>query len=203
MPFIPITPFTPFAMQPFDQLTLVTPRLHLRPLAAADAEALFRIYADSQVMRYWSAPPWAGIAQAEAMIEADREALPAGRHLRLALALRDGDDSLVGTVSLFNFHEASRRAEIGYVLAREMWGRGLMHEALTALVGFAFGPLNLNRLEADIDPCNSASARSLARLGFAQEGFLRERWIVADEVSDTALFGLLSRDWKGVSHPTA
>ena len=196
MPFMQVTPFTPFAMQPFDQLTLDTPRLHLRPLAAADAEALFRIHADPQVMRYWSTLPWAGIEQAEAMIETDRETLPAGRHLRLALALRDGGDSLVGTVSLFNFHEASRRAEIGYVLAREMWGRGLMHEALTALVGFAFGPLNLNRLEADIDPRNSASAKSLARLGFVQEGFLRERWIVGEEVSDTALFSLLSREWK-------
>ena len=196
MPFMPVAPFTPFAMQPFDQLTRDTPRLHLRPLAAADAEALFRIHADPQVMRYWSTPPWAGIEQAEAMIEADREALPAGRHLRLALTLRGGGDVLVGTVSLFSFHEASRRAEIGYVLARELWGRGLMHEALTALVNLAFGPLNLNRLEADIDPRNTASAKSLARLGFVQEGFLRERWIVGEEVSDTALFGLLSREWK-------
>lgn len=200
MPFMPFTLFAPFAMQPFDQLTLDTPRLRLRPLAAADAEALFRLHADPQVMRYWSTPPWAGIEQAEAMIEADRDALPAGRHLRLALTLRGEPaghgDSLVGSCSLFSFHEASRRAEIGYVLAREVWGRGLMHEALTALVGFAFETLNLNRLEADIDPRNSASARSLARLGFVQEGFLRERWIVGEEVSDTALFGLLRREWR-------
>jgi len=182
-------------MQPFDLLTLNTTRLHLRPLTAADAEALFRMHADPQVMRYWSTPPWAGIEQAEAMIDTDREALPAGRHLRLALTLRGGDDALVGTCSLFSFHETSRRAEIGYVLARQVWGRGLMHEALTALVGFAFEALNLNRLEADIDPRNTTSAKSLARLGFAQEGFLRERWIVGEEVSDTALFGLLRSAW--------
>ena len=182
-------------MQPFDTLTLDTPRLHLRPLVAADAEALLRMHADPQVMRYWSTPPWAGIEPAQAMIDTDREALPAGRHLRLALTLRGGDDSLVGTGSLFSFHETSRRAEIGYVLAREVWGRGLMHEALSALVAFAFQTLNLNRLEADIDPRNNASAKSLARLGFVQEGFLRERWIVGDEVSDTALFGLLRSEW--------
>ena len=193
--FTPFTLFAPFAMQPFDQLTLDTPRLHLRPLTAADAEALFRLHTDPQVMRYWSTPPWAGIEQAVAMIETDREALPAGQHLRLALTLRGGDDSLVGTGSLFNFHEASRRAEIGYALERSAWGRGLMHEALSALVGFAFETLDLNRLEADIDPRNSASAKSLARLGFVQEGFLRERWIVGDEVSDTALYGLLRSAW--------
>ena len=189
-------------MQPFDTLTLDTPRLHLRPLLAADAAALYRMHADPQVMRYWSTPPWAGIEQAEAMIDTDREALPAGRHLRLALTLRGGDDVLVGTGSLFSFHEASRRAEIGYVLAREVWGRGLMHEALSALVGFAFETLNLNRLEADVDPRNAASAKSLARLGFVQEGLLRERWIVGDEVSDTALFGLLRSAWSA-AHATA
>ena len=183
-------------MQTFDQLTLDTTRLHLRPLAAADAEALFRLYADPQVMRYWSTPPWTSVAQAEAMIATDLEALPAGQHLRLALTRSEGEDrALLGTCSLFSFHEASRRAEIGYALAHEAWGRGLMHEALAALVGFAFESLNLNRLEADIDPRNNASAKSLARLGFVQEGFLRERWIVGDEVSDTALFGLLRSEW--------
>lgn len=74
--------------------------------------------------------------------------------------------------------ETCRHAEIGY-----------------ALVAFAFGELNLNRLEADIDPRNSASAASLARLGFTREGLLRERWIFDAEVSDTALYGLLRREW--------
>jgi RimJ/RimL family protein N-acetyltransferase len=71
-----------------------------------------------------------------------------------------------------------------------------MHEALVELVRFAFTDLNLNRLEADIDPRNTASARSLERLGFTREGYLRERWIVGDEVSDTALYGLLQREWQ-------
>ena len=70
-----------------------------------------------------------------------------------------------------------------------------MHEALRALLDFGFGELDLNRIEADIDPRNSASARTLERLGFTKEGYLRERWIVGDEVSDTALYGLLRREW--------
>jgi [ribosomal protein S5]-alanine N-acetyltransferase len=192
-------------MQAFDALTLSTPRLHLRPLAAGDADALFRMHADAQLMRYWSSPPWSSPSQAEAMIQADADALRTGEHLRLALTRHGSHDNntdrtdpggeLIGTCSLFHLHEASRRAEIGYALMRSAWGAGLMHEALVALVDFAFGSLHLNRLEADIDPRNTASARSLARLGFVQEGHLRERWIVAGEVSDTALFGLLRREW--------
>jgi len=72
-----------------------------------------------------------------------------------------------------------------------------MHEALQALVQHAFQTLDLNRLEADIDPRNLASARTLERLGFQKEGHLRERWIVNDEISDTDLYGLLRRDWLG------
>ena len=71
-----------------------------------------------------------------------------------------------------------------------------MHEALQALLEFGFGELDLNRIDADIDPRNSASARTLERLGFTKEGYLRERWIVGDEVSDTAIYGLLRREWK-------
>ena len=70
-----------------------------------------------------------------------------------------------------------------------------MHEALGALLDYGFGELALNRVEADIDPRNAASAKTLERLGFRQEGYLRERWIVADEVSDSSLYGLLRRDW--------
>jgi len=71
-----------------------------------------------------------------------------------------------------------------------------MHNALQALLQYAFQTLDLNRLEADIDPRNRASARTLERLGFQQEGHLRERWIVNDEISDTFLYGLLRREWQ-------
>ena len=186
-------------MQPFDQLSLTTARLRLRPLAPADADALYRMHADPRVMRYWSTPPWADPHLAEELIKVDADALRLGQHLRLALTRRDGIDSdgaFIGTCSLFNFVEPSRRAEIGYAQVAAAWGQGFMHEALSALVAYAFGELNLHRIEADIDPRNTASAKSLVRLGFVEEGHLRERWIVAGEVSDTALFGLLRRDWQ-------
>jgi RimJ/RimL family protein N-acetyltransferase len=98
-------------------------------------------------------------------------------------------------VSLFAFSEQSQRAEIGYILARKAWGKGLIHEALSALLTYAVENLKLRRIEADIDPRNQRSARSLERLGFTQEGLLRERWVVEGEVSDTALYGLLAREW--------
>jgi RimJ/RimL family protein N-acetyltransferase len=129
------------------------------------------------------------------MIAADAASRADGSALRLALVPRTGGGP-IGTVSLFQLSRGNRRAEIGYALARAWWGRGVMHEALVALLDWAFDALALNRLEADIDPANHASARSLERLGFTREGVLRERWIVDGQVSDTALYGLLAREWR-------
>ncbi len=181
-------------MPDFSTLTLLTPRLRLRPLRVGDAEALWAIFGHPEVARYWSTPPWPDDTRGHEMIAGDIADLPHGRHLRLALEPLDGGP-LIGTCSLFEFDAQSRRCQIGYALARSAWGRGLMHEALTALVGHAFGPLGMRRIEADIDPRNSASARALERLGFQREGLLRERWQVGDEISDTAFYGLLAREW--------
>ena len=189
-------------MPSFDSLRLRTERLLLRPLgdADADAEALLAFFSDPRVMRYWSTPPWAGIEQARAFIERSRDAMRTGEALRLGLERID-DARLIGQCTLFDFVRPSRRAEIGYSMAAEAWGQGFMDEALRALLDHGFGALQLNRIEADIDPRNAASARSLERLGFTREGLLRERWIVDGEVSDTALHGLLARQWQaGPAH---
>ncbi|MGZ5035466.1 MAG: GNAT family N-acetyltransferase [Usitatibacter sp.] len=168
-------------------------RMRLRPIVDSDVDAIFAIYGDSEVARYLSRPAMGGRGEAEAWVARVHAGYADGSSMELALERRE-DGALLGTCLLFHFHEASRRAEIGYSLGREHWGRGYMHEALTGLVDYAFGALGLNRLEADIDPRNAASARSLERLGFTKEGHLRERWIVNGEVSDTAFFGLLRRE---------
>ena len=182
-------------MSAFDQVTLRTARLCLRPLAPADAPALFEAFSDPRVMRYWSTPPWTSIEPAQAMVERDLKAMASGEYIRLGIE-RAGDAGLLGNCTLFKLDAQCRRAEIGYGLAHFAWGQGFMHEALLALLGYGFAEMALNRVEADIDPRNRASARSLERLGFKQEGHLRERWIVGDEVSDSALYGLLLSDWR-------
>lgn len=191
---------TTLPVEAFDQLSLQTPRLLLRPLRAEDAQGLFDIFSDAETMRYWSTPPWPTIDEAHALIARDLTAMSAGEYLRFGLERVD-DHAVIGTCTLFSINTTCRRAELGYGLASTAWGKGYMHEALTALVGFGFNTMNLNRIEADIDPRNHASAKSLERLGFVREGFLRERWIVDGAVSDTALYGLLQSEWKASQTP--
>lgn len=182
-------------MPAFDDLELLTERLRLRPLREADAPALLALFSDPEVMRYWGTPAWTSIEQAHELIAEDEVAMREGAHVRLGIERRS-DAVFLGTCSLFHLMPACRRAELGYALSSTAWGHGYMHEALVALVDYAFSELGLNRLEADIDPRNDASARSLERLGFQKEGYLPERWIVDGVVSDTAFYGLLAREWR-------
>lgn len=184
-------------MTTVDPNTLSTERLTLRPLTETDAPALYEIHSHPEVMRYWASPPWTEMDQAHQRIARGQEGFATGSHFQFGIARR-ADGVLLGICSLFSFNLPSRRAEMGYALGRPFWGKGYMHEALCALLDHAFDPqaLNLHRVEADIDPRNHASAKTLERLGFQKEGHLRERWTVNDEVSDTAWYGLLRREWE-------
>ncbi|GLC23535.1 GNAT family N-acetyltransferase [Roseisolibacter agri] len=175
--------------------TLDTPRLRLRWLTPDDAPALFAIFGDPAVCRYWSRPPLTDVPDAHALL-AEIAASFAERSLfQWGIAERDGG-RLVGTCTLASLSPEHARAEVGFALARACWGRGYVAEALPAMVRFAFETLGLHRLEADADPRNAASIRALERVGFVREGHQRERYWMSDEWQDAILFGLLRRDWR-------
>ena len=180
----------------FTETVLHTERLVLRPLAASDAGALLAVFSDPQVTRYWSSPPWTALEQADNYVAASAQALLDGAMLRLGIEVA-ATGTLAGQVALHHFDGQNRRCEVGYALARAHWGQGYLGEALGALLEHGFAQMNLNRVEADIDPRNLASAKSLLRLGFRHEGVLRERWLVAGEVCNTDFYGLLRSDWVG------
>jgi [ribosomal protein S5]-alanine N-acetyltransferase len=173
---------------------IVTARLELREQRIEDAPALFAALSDPEAMRYWSTPPLTAVPEVEAIVTRNQGYVSEGQGLAWAIVRRE-DARVLGTLSLHHYQEQNECAEIGYMLAREFWGMGYMHEALTAMVGHVFGELGVRRLEADTDPRNAASIRALERLGFVREGLLRERWVVAGVVSDSLLLGLLRSDW--------
>jgi RimJ/RimL family protein N-acetyltransferase len=174
---------------------LETARLRLRPLADGDVPALFAIFKDPETMRYWTSPAMTDIAEAEALLRDIERHAKAETLFQWGIARRD-DDLVIGTCTLFRIDRDHRRGEIGYILRRDHWGRGLANEALSALLDHAFGALGLHRLEADIDPRNTESIRLVERLGFKKEGHLRERYFLASEIQDSLIYGLLAPDWR-------
>ena len=169
-------------------------RVRLRPLRRTDAAALFTLYADPEVCRYWSFAPWTDLAQAEAWLD-ERMGWKPPATFGWALADR-GDDAFVGTTSLFSLSGPNRRAELGYSLLPSRQGQGLAREGVGLALAYAYGPLDLERVEADVDPRNEASWRLLEHFGFQREGLLRNRWRVGDEFADSWIYGLLQDDYR-------
>lgn len=171
------------------------PRVRLRGPRDDDAPALFALFGDAQVMRYWSRPPMQDVAEAQALIADIHKSMQKRRLINWVIA--DGDDALIGSCTLLAFDTAHRRAELGYALHPAHWGRGIAREAATLALDWAFGYLRLHRCDAGIDPDNHASRTLLHRLGFVTEGLQRESFFVGDRVTDSELLGLLASDWRG------
>ena len=160
--------------------TITTPRLGLRPVAADDAPAIFRSYAqDPEVTRYLAWRPHRTVADTEAYLAACLALSPASARV-YALVGRD-DGALAGSLHLRR--PAPHRVECGYLLARPFWGRGLMTEALAAAVDWALAAPGVFRIGAVCDVDNPGSARVMEKAGLAREGLLR-RWMVHPNVSD-------------------
>lgn len=172
-----------------------TARLRLRPLLEADIPAHYAVFSDPDVARYWSREPWTDIAQAEESMKSILAAQADGSEARFGIELLSTGE-LIGNVGLHHFFGSNRRCEIGYALGSGHWGQGYATEALRAAIRHGFEALDLNRIEADIDPRNIGSARVLEKLGFRKEGYMPERWFVFGEFADTVNYGLLKRYWE-------
>lgn len=174
--------------------TLRTARLLLRPFADTDAEAIFAVLGNARVVRYWDAPAWHERAQAERFIANAGRMEREGTGARLAIE-RVEDGRVIGQCGLLYWNPAFRSATLSYTLHDDAWGRGFATEAVGALLAWAFRAWDLNRVQAETDTRNVASLRVLDKLGFVREGTLREDCVVNGDVSDSAVYGLLRREW--------
>lgn len=174
--------------------TLTTARLRLRPVTDHDADALYAMHSSPLVLRYWDSPPWTDPARAEAFVARSRQLAEDGVGVRLVVD-RGTSDTFLGWCSLSRWVPAYRSAALGYCLDEAAWGHGYATEAAGAVLGWAFETLDLNRVQAETDTRNIASARVLEKLGFVREGTLREDCVVDGDVSDSWVYGLLRREW--------
>jgi ribosomal-protein-alanine N-acetyltransferase len=183
------------ARMPLPTPTLHTARLRLRPFSDADADALFALHSNAHVLRYWDSPPWSEPSRAERFIAICRQIEEEGSGARLAID-RVTDGAFVGWCGLTQWNADYRSASMGYCLTEAAWGHGYATEAARAVLQWAYETLDLNRVQAETDTRNVASAHVLEKLGFVREGTLREDCIVNGDVSDSWVFGLLRREWQ-------
>lgn len=165
-----------------------TERLLLRELLPEDAPTVYRLFADPQVTRYYDLEIYTDVGQAEELIEFFDESFELERAIRWGIE-RKSDGALLGTCGYVWLR--TYRGEIGYELHSDYWRQGYMAEALDAILDFGFTELTLNRIEALVMVENEASTALLTRLGFVQEGILRQHDYFKGAFHDMRLFSLL------------
>ncbi len=170
--------------------TLTTRDLHLRSPNLGDSEAMHALLSDAETVQYWISTP---IDDQQISTDKLAEYLASnaeGESIEWAVCLKN-QTQMIGRCVFFHFDEPNRRAEIGFILNRYYWRRGLMRQAVEAVIEFGFTTLGLHRIEADVDPGNAGSLALLESIGFKREGYFPERWLVGGEWKDSVMLGLL------------
>lgn len=156
-----------------------TKRLLIRRVRPTDAQDMFEIYSDPEVMRYWDTLPDTDLSQSEAR---------ATRFSHLPEPLTyfgiEHEGKLIGAGGV---HSGD---EIGYILSRNYWRKGFMREAFLGMMPYLFDTLNTDQLTADIDPRNEASAAFLRSLGFQKTGEAKNTYCVGDVWTDSHYYAL-------------
>jgi ribosomal-protein-alanine N-acetyltransferase len=148
-------------------MEIETPRLLIRSLQLADAEALVAMWADPQVTQFMGGPR--DRAEVRRLVEEDAQS-PTPREIDLWPVVEKSSGRVVGDCGLINKEvDGEDEVELIYVLERESWGKGYATEAASAIMRYAFREIGLPRLICLIDPRNVASRRVAIKLGMTLE----------------------------------
>jgi ribosomal-protein-alanine N-acetyltransferase len=174
---------------------LVAGRYLLREIIAADANDWQAYLADPRVYEHTSTQIMS-VEEVEGLIAWFADGFRRKERVRWAV-VDPQTGTMIGDVGYNSFAVRDGRAEVGYNLSPGYWRRGLMTKALEAVVEYGFAGLNLNKIEATTNVSNVRSAGLLRKLGFQQEGVLREYRNRRGVMGDVLAFGLLRREWHG------
>ena len=156
---------------------------------------MFDIHTDPDVMRYYGVKPYDSLDKSKKHLDWLTKLHREEIGLRWIITLKDRD-TCIGDVGFYNWEKKHSRAEIGYILGKQYWGKGIMTEAIKAALDYGFNKMNLNRIQALIDPRNNASKRVAEKHGFHYEGTFRDYEYEYGDFIDLNMYSVLKREYK-------
>ena len=182
--------------RPILTLPCQTERLLLRDFVAADLEAVHAYASRDDVCRFM---PWGPNDETASRAFIDRaleEQTQTPREIYQLAVIETSTRRLIGGVGLYikSWHNAD--GFIGYVFHSDVWGRGYATEAAGALVDAGFQQLDLHRIWSTCDDENAASARVMEKLGWQQEGLLRQDVNLRGQWRDSRVLAILRDEWE-------
>lgn len=173
---------------------LETDRLILRQFIPEDAEQMYRNWAsDPEVSKYLTWPPHAGVEVSKSLVTDWISRYENPNYYNWAIELKEIGKP-VGNISVVEVLEKIEAVEIGYCMGQTWWGRGIMPEALTAVMDYLFDEVEMNRIFARHDISNPKSGRVMQKAGMKYEGTLRGAGRNNQGIHDLACYGVLKSD---------
>lgn len=173
---------------------LTTPRLQLTEVESDHASALFNLFSNPEVVKYYGMDPMNELAQAEKIIQHFKRTYEMKKGMRWAITIKEGN-KFVGTIGLNNLALGMKKAEVGFEIHPDFWRSGITSEALRAVLAYSFEELGLHRMGAVTFPANSASIGLLKKSGFVEEGKLRSYLFQNGQSHDALVFSILHTEW--------
>ena len=176
--------------------TLETPRLRLRKLNMRDAQDIFDYSQDPQVARFvlWEAQT--SLSDARSYIRYMLRKYRLGEPASWGIEWKESGQ-IIGTIGFMWIQQENASAEVGYSLSRSFWNRGIMTEALQAVVDFLFREVGVNRVEARHDTNNPHSGDVMKKCGMQYEGTNRAADRNNQGICDMATYAILRSEWEG------
>ncbi|WLD92744.1 GNAT family N-acetyltransferase [Alkalihalobacillus sp. AL-G] len=172
---------------------LYTERLVLREITQDDLEAIFMIFSNPDVLTYYGMDPIKSKEEVGDLIQKYRVGFEHGTVYRWAI-VREEDNAFLGTCGYHNWHHRYFRSEIGYELSPDYWGMGYMQEAARAILDYGYSELGMHRIGALISPQNKSSIRLVERLGFKNEGLLKDYAYSGGNYHDLSMYAKIKQD---------
>jgi ribosomal-protein-alanine N-acetyltransferase len=169
--------------------TLETERLVLRKVTNEDVHDLFEMRADPIVMQHIDRPLAKTLDDAQKLIDIIKELLEKNDGITWAITLK-GNNKMIGTFGFWRILKEHYRTEIGYLLHKDYWGKGLMQEAMDKGIDYAFNTLKVHTIEANINPTNAASIKLAERKGFVREAYFKDIYYSNGKFIDTTIYTL-------------
>lgn len=169
-----------------------TRRLNLREIKQEDAESIYKILSNREVIKHDTFELFTNIKQVEDMIKWFNDVFKEKRAIFWGISLKN-EHEIIGFCKC-EIEIPKVRADLGYDLRYDYWNMGIMTETLDAVINFTFQTLGVNRIEAAVSTENNSSIRVLEKLGFVKEGILRERCYMRDCCHDMMMLFILKKE---------
>lgn len=176
--------------------TIETPRLILRRARMEDARPMFDNWAsDPEVTKFLTWPAYESADTANIILKIWIEQYEKDDFYQWMIVLKEIDQP-IGSISVVNSNDAVAKAEIGYCIGRKWWHKGIMSEALKAVMDYLFAEVGMNRIEAKHDPNNPNSGGVMKKCGMKYEGTTRESDRNNQGICDSVHYSILRREWE-------